>query len=131
MRTVLWTIGWIGVAIWTVFALVAFGFVGLVGDTARDFSGHVPGFPDELFSAPWIVDLMQRTGRLALFLVWLLGAAVILAVPGLLSLLFPRRTRTAAPLHPRSAAPLPGPRLPVGEMPPIIGRHEPPARPRS
>ena len=125
MRTVLWTIGWILVGVWSLFVLVGFGIVGVVGDVARDVSGHVPGFPDEIFSVPWIAELVQRTGRFALFVVWLLGAAVILAVPGLLSLLIPRRLHRPAHRLPDSdVGRFPGPGSAIGPVPPVIGRDE-------
>src|SRR3712207_1460127 len=94
MRTVLWVFAWIGVAVWSIFSLVGFGVLGLLGDAAREFSGHVPGFPDEFFTAPWLAGLMQSIGTFALFIVWVVGTAVILAVPAVIGLFLPRRELT-------------------------------------
>jgi hypothetical protein len=116
MRTVLWVFAWIGVAVWTIFSLVGFGVLGLLGDAARVFSGHVPGFPDEFFSAPWLAGLMQSIGNFALFIVWVVGTGILLAVPAIIGLFLPRRelTRAYAPdPRPMRFAP-PGRPGPVG-----------------
>jgi hypothetical protein len=119
MRTVLWVFGWIGVAVWTIFALVGFGVLGFVGDLARDFGGHVPGFPDEVFSAPWLAELTQSIGRFALFLVWAIGTAVILAVPAVVGLFLPRRELTRSYQGDARAARFPAPGRPSGPVAPF------------
>lgn len=121
MRTVLWVFAWIGVAVWTIFSLVGFGVLGLLGDAAREFSGAVPGFPDEFFTAPWLAGLMQSIGNFALFIVWVVGTGMIIAVPAVLSLFLPRRELTRAYQPDPRAARVPA----VGRLATLAGRRAP------
>jgi hypothetical protein len=91
MRTLLWTLGWIGVGVWTLFSLGAFAVLGLFGELGRGVGGYVEGFPVETLSPPWIVNMVQSVGGAAIFLVWAGGVAMILAVPAIASLFLRRR----------------------------------------
>lgn len=102
MRTLLWVLGWIGVGVWTLFALVGWGALGLFGEVARSASGQVPGFPVETFSMAWLADMAHRLGGLALLFVWAIGTAMILAVPAIASLFFRRRDARRASVDPRA-----------------------------
>jgi hypothetical protein len=92
MRTVLWIIAWVGAALWSLGALVAWGTLGLASDVARGLGGHVPGFPIEMFSLPWFAALAQSVGGSAMFFTWLFGLMLIFAVPLVAGLFLPRRT---------------------------------------
>ena len=131
MSRLLWILGWIGFAIWSLFSAAAYGLVDLVGQAAMRNA--------DAFSAdPETVEWIWRTfswGRglsvSVILIVWGLVSLAILAVPWLYDRLarpvMPVRTGAAAPdgvidLSPGDwsvRSPVPGPGVPgVPRIPP-------------
>jgi hypothetical protein len=93
MRTVLWILAWVGAALWSFGALVAWIALGFGADIARGLGGYVPGFPVEIFSLPWFAALAQGVGGSAVLFTWLFGLLLIFAVPLVAGLFLPRKRR--------------------------------------
>lgn len=80
----LWVFGWIGVALWSLFCLVAYGLIDVVG---RLFMNNADMYSDNPETVEWIWRLLNglhtvSTG--AVLVIWALVSLMILAVPWLL-----------------------------------------------
>lgn len=71
-----WALAWIGAAFWSLFALVAYATVDMVGTGASSY-GTVPGFPPEPLSFAWIAARLHGASLWAVGLSWIAGLAVV------------------------------------------------------
>lgn len=92
MSRIVWWFALVGVAVWSVVALLTYSVVDLVGSGASSY-GTVPGFPAEPLSFAWIAAKLHTVGLSAVMLGWLVGAAVILGSAALFQRLFGRARR--------------------------------------
>lgn len=89
MRRLLWSIAWIAVAIWSLFAWGAYGLLDLFGDMAVRNADMVGGNPEAVEWIAWALATLRGLGLGAIVFVWGLVSLLILAVPAALSLLIP------------------------------------------
>lgn len=91
MRTLMWTVAWIGVAIWSMIAWFGHAMIGVLGavfgggGVTTDF-GPIGGT-----GLQNLVDGMADLGQGAVLVVWAIVSLMILAVPAVLGRLFGRR----------------------------------------
>lgn len=89
-----WIAAWIGAAFWSLFALVAYATVDMVGTGAASY-GTVPGFPAEPFTFAWIAARLHGASLWAVALSWLAGLAVIFGGAAIVQKLFGGAMRPA------------------------------------
>jgi hypothetical protein len=100
MRTLMWTLAWIGVAIWSLIAWSGHAIIGIVGavfgggGTTMDF-GPIGGT-----GLQNLVDAMADLGQGAVLVVWALVSLMILAVPAILGRIFGSRRRAKVGMSP-------------------------------
>lgn len=82
-----WAFAWIGAAFWSLFALVAYATVDMVGTGASSY-GTVPGFPPEPFTFAWIAARLSSASLWAVTLGWLAGLAAMFGGAAIVQKLF-------------------------------------------
>jgi hypothetical protein len=92
MTKLFWILGWIGVAIWSLLALGAYGLVDLFGGLLARNADVVGGQPEAVEWLAWILNGLKGLGLAAIVVVWAVVSLGILAVPWL----FSRLARTGA-----------------------------------
>lgn len=79
MRRLIWSLTWVGVALWSLLAWATYGLVNLVGDLAIRHSDAVTGEPVIVEWLSWGLSVAQGFGFFAVLVVWGLVSAAILA----------------------------------------------------
>lgn len=82
-----WASAWIGGAFWSLFALVAYATVDMVGTGASSY-GTVPGFPPEPFTFAWIAARLHGASLWAVGLSWLAGLGLMFGSAALVQKFF-------------------------------------------
>lgn len=96
MSRIVWRAAWVGIAVWSVVAWIAYQVVDLFG-TGASSVGTVPGFPAEPFTFAWIAARVHSLGLSAVFAGWLVGVAAILGIASLTRRVFGPPPRPSIP----------------------------------
>jgi len=85
MSRILWTFAWIGVAIWSLFALAAYGLVDLFGGLAARHADQVSSQPETVEWLSWMFSSLRSVGTAMILFVWGFVSLAMLSVPWLFS----------------------------------------------
>ena len=88
MRRLLWIVAWMAVALWSLFAWGAYGFLDFFGGVAARNADIVPGNPEAVEWLSWALMTLRGLGLGAIVFVWGLVSLLILTVPAVLGLFF-------------------------------------------
>lgn len=81
MRRVLWTFGWIGVAIWSLFCALAYGLFDLVGRGFMRGADAFSGSPEVAAGMSSVFGFLHSFSTGAVVVIWAIVSLMILAVP--------------------------------------------------
>ena len=105
MRRLLWFFAWAMVAVWSLFALGAYGLVDLFGGFAARNADALTRDPETVEWLFWTLNGLKNLGLTAILIVWGFVSLSILAVPWFLDRL------VGGPVAPRPQQPPRGPRV--------------------
>jgi hypothetical protein len=95
MKTLVWILAWISVAIWSLVAWAGHGLLGFAGGMVADNADVAPVTPEGVELLSGLADWMTWAGQGAVVVVWAVGALAILGVAALVARLL--RPRPPAP----------------------------------
>ncbi|HMO30593.1 hypothetical protein [Enterovirga sp.] len=81
MRRVVWTFGWIGVAIWSLFCALAYGLFDLVGRGFMRGADAISGSPEMAAGLSGFFGFLHSFSTGAVTVIWAIVSLMILAVP--------------------------------------------------
>ncbi len=97
MRRLVWALGWIAVAVWSLVAWSSYGLLELFGGLAARTADWVIGQPEGVEMFSWAVTALQGLGLAAIVTVWAIVSLVILAVTAVLARIAGAASRPAHP----------------------------------
>jgi hypothetical protein len=83
----------LAVVFWSLFAWGAYALVGWVGDLVTTNADWFTGHADTVVWLSWATNLLTNIGLAGVVMVWLIGIALILAIPKALRLVGRRAQR--------------------------------------
>ena len=114
MKRLLWTLAWITVAIWSLFAWGAYGLLDFFGGLAARNADIVTGHPETVEWLSWALTTLRGLGLGAIVVVWGLVSLLILGVAAVLGLFLGPSSRDrraydwqAPGVDPRTSVPFP------------------------
>jgi hypothetical protein len=118
MTRLVWAMGWVGVAIWSLFCALAYGLFDLVG---RGFMRNADSFsatPETVESIFNVFSVLHSFSTGAILVVWAAVSLAILAVPWVIDRMVGRSVRVAAgpPVHRTGPGAAFGTRPPPGNV---------------
>ncbi|HEV2559980.1 MAG TPA: hypothetical protein VGU45_15275 [Microvirga sp.] len=85
MRRLVWVLGWLAVAVWSLVAWGSYGLLNVFGDVAARNADLVTGNPEGVELISWALGALQGLGLTAIVVVWALVSLVILAATAVLA----------------------------------------------
>jgi hypothetical protein len=113
MRRLIWILGWIVVAIWSLVAWGSYGLLNVFGDIAARNADLVTNVPEAVEWLAFAVTSLQGLGLAAIVVVWAIVSLLILAVSAVLARIVGMASRPDLPRHDvpyRAPPPPPQPR---------------------
>ncbi len=122
MRRLVWVLGWLAVAVWSLMAWGSYGLLNVFGDVAARNADLVTGNPEGVELISWALGALQGLGLTAIVVVWALVSLAILAATAVLArVLGALRGNASPPAFGRGYEPAYPPHRPrTGELPSAV-----------
>ncbi len=85
MRRLVWVLGWLAVAVWSLVAWGSYGLLNVFGDIAARNADLVTGNPEGVVMISWALGALQGLGLTAIVMVWAVVSLAILAATAVLA----------------------------------------------
>ena len=85
MRRLVWAVGWVFVAVWSLVAWGSYGLLNVFGDFAARNADVVIDHPESVELLAWGLASLQGLGLAAIVVVWVIVSLVILAATAVLA----------------------------------------------
>jgi hypothetical protein len=85
MGRLVWVLGWIAIAIWSLVAWISYGLLDVVGGFATRNADRVIDYPEGVEFLSWAFSALQGLGGFAIVAVWALVSLAMLAATAILA----------------------------------------------
>ena len=90
MRTLIWTITWVVIALWSGLAWIAHGLVGVGGNLVANNADVIPADPLLIEWASWLAASGTGIGEWLIVALWAVVSAILIALGFVATQLLPR-----------------------------------------